>query len=244
MHTTYFNWSSGKDSSLALYYVLQQKEFEVTKLLTTVNKDYTRVSMHGLREELLELQANSLTIPLEKIELPAHVSMSSYNKVMKRTVSKLVKEGYTHCIFGDIFLEDLKTYREEQLKPSGIQCVFPLWKKNTKELLLEFIALGFKAITVCVNAKYLDKSFCGRVLDVSFLNDLPSNVDPCGENGEFHTFVYDGPIFDHPIPFEIGDKVLRSYEPSKDEDDNCFTSDQEDHKSWDTSFWYCDLIPI
>ncbi|GAA4278750.1 Dph6-related ATP pyrophosphatase [Aquimarina mytili] len=244
MHTTYFNWSSGKDSSLALYYILQEKDFEVTKLLTTVNKDYERVSMHGLREELLDLQVDSLDIPLEKIKLPAQVSMSSYNEAMRTTVSKLVGDGYTHCVFGDIFLEDLKKYREDQLQPSGIQCVFPLWKRNTKELLLEFIALGFKAITVCVNAKYLDESFCGRVLDASFLNDLPPNVDPCGENGEFHTFVYDGPIFKHPIQFEIGEKILRGYEPSKNEDDNCFAKDQEDNRNWDASFWYCDLKPI
>ncbi|MEW7292019.1 diphthine--ammonia ligase [Aquimarina sp. 2304DJ70-9] len=243
MYTTYFNWSSGKDSSLALYYVLQQKEFQVSKLLTTVNQDYERVSMHGLREELLDLQAKSLDIPLEKVKLPAQVSMSSYNEVMKNKVLKLMENGYTHCVFGDIFLEDLRTYRENQLTSVGIECVFPLWKKNTKDLLLEFIELGFKAITVCVNAKYLDETFCGRLIDKEFLYDLPSDVDPCGENGEFHTFVFDGPIFKHPIKFEIGEKVLRSYEPSKDENDNCFTKDEDNKINWDTSFWYCDLIP-
>ncbi len=243
MHNTYFNWSSGKDSSLALYHILKQKKFQVSKLLTTVNQDYKRVSMHGLREELLDLQANSLGIPLEKVKLPAQVSMSSYNDVMKHQVLQLVEDGYTHCIFGDIFLEDLRKYREDQLKSVGIECVFPLWKKNTKELLLEFIELGFKAITVCVNAKYLDETFCGRLIDKEFLDELPSDVDPCGENGEFHTFVFDGPIFKHPIKFEIGEKVLRGYEPSKDEDDNCFTQKQDDNTNWDTSFWYCDLIP-
>ncbi len=240
MHKTYFNWSTGKDSSLALYYALQQQEFDISRLITTVNQDYQRVSMHGLREELLDLQANSIGIAHQKIKLPAQVSMDSYNEAMKNAVLALKKEGYTHCVFGDIFLEDLRTYREEQLKRIDIKAFFPLWKRDTKELLLEFLDLGFKAITVCVNAKYLDETFCGRVLDRQFLMDLPPSVDPCGENGEFHTFVFDGPIFSNPISFEIGEKVLRGYEPSKDDDD-CFVDDQE--KNWDTSFWYCDLIP-
>ncbi len=241
MHKTYFNWSSGKDSSLALYYILKQKEYDVSKLITTVNEDYERVSMHGLREDLLDEQAKSLGLSLEKIKLPAQVSMDSYNKSMKSAIGQLKIERYTHCIFGDIFLEDLREYRENQLKNVGIQGVFPLWKKNTKELLLEFLDLGFKAITVCVNAKYLDETFCGRVLDRQFLRDLPSNVDPCGENGEFHTFVFDGPIFKYPVNFKIGEKVLRGYEPSKEENDDCFIEDSD--QSWDTSFWYCDLLP-
>ncbi|MDH7445594.1 diphthine--ammonia ligase [Aquimarina sp. 2201CG14-23] len=241
MHKTYFNWSSGKDSSVALYYVLQQDAYKITKLLTTVNKDFERVSMHGLRESLLDLQVASLNLPIKKIKLPADVSMSSYNEAMKDNIEELKDEGYTHCVFGDIFLEDLRKYREDQLDSIGIKGVFPLWKRNTKELFLEFINLGFKAITVCVNAKYLDESFCGRILDESFLEDLPENVDPCGENGEFHTFVFDGPIFNNPIRFKIGEKVLRNYQPSKDDNDNCFTNDNDQH--WDTSFWYCDLVP-
>ncbi len=242
MHTTYFNWSSGKDSSLALYRVLQQKELNVSELITTVNQDYRRVSMHGLRIELLEQQAESLNIPLRKVCLPAQVSMDVYNRTMLATVTSLKENGFTHCVFGDIFLEDLRKYREDQLKKVGIQTVFPLWKTNTKDLLEEFLDLGFKAIIVCVNAKYLDDSFCGRLLDHEFLNDLPSNVDPCGEHGEFHSFVFDGPLFNKPIGFEIGEKVLRQYEPSKDDKDDCFTDDQ-DQQNWDTSFWYCDLLP-
>ncbi len=241
MYKTYFNWSSGKDASLALYKILEQKKYDVSMLLTTVNQDYGRVSMHGLREELLDQQAKSIGIPIEKIKLPAQVSMDLYNQVMKKSVMQLKEREYTHCVFGDIFLEDLRNYREDQLKKVGIAAVFPLWKKNTKDVLLESLNLGFKAITVCVNAKYLDETFCGRLLDHEFLNDLPNNVDPCGENGEFHTFVFDGPIFNHPINFKIGEKVLRGYEPSKEENDDCFV-DNED-LSWDTSFWYCDLIP-
>ncbi len=240
MHKTYFNWSSGKDSSLALYKILLQKEYNISKLLTTVNQDYGRVSMHGLREELLDQQVRSIGIQLEKIKLPAQVSMNLYNQVMEKSVMQLKEEGNTHCVFGDIFLEDLRSYREDQLKNVGIQAVFPLWKMNTRDLFFEFIDLGFKAITVCVNTKYLDESFCGRILDKKFIDDLPSNVDPCGENGEFHTFVFDGPIFNQPINFEIGEKVLRGYEPS--DDDDCFTNDED--KNWDTSFWYCDLVPV
>ncbi|MFD2562175.1 Dph6-related ATP pyrophosphatase [Aquimarina rubra] len=240
MHKAYFNWSSGKDSAMALYLISEQKEFKVTKLFTTVNADYNRVTMHGLREELLNKQIESLNLPLQKVSLPKDVSMELYDQKMHKAVSQLKDEGFTHSVFGDIFLQDLRSYREEQLRKIGIQGVFPLWKRNTKELLEEFISLGFKAITVCVNAKYLDKSFCGRVIDHGFLKELPNNVDPCGENGEFHTFVFDGPIFNKPINFGIGEKVLRSYTLSDDDTDNCFA---DEDRNWDSSFWYCDLIP-
>ncbi|GAA3507976.1 diphthine--ammonia ligase [Aquimarina addita] len=242
MHKTYFNWSSGKDSCLALYEILQQQEYQILTLVTTINKDFNRVSMHGLRELLLDQQVENLGFPIKKIEFPKDVSMTSYNEVMQRNVIELKNEGYTHCIFGDIFLEDLRKYREEQLQTIGMKAVFPLWKRNTRELLLEFIKQGFKAITVCVNAKYLDASFCGRILDKRFLEDLPANVDPCGEHGEFHTFVFDGPLFKKPVQFEIGEKVLRTYEPSENDDDTCFTKNED--QQWDTSFWYCDLLPI
>jgi len=241
MYKTYFNWSSGKDSSLALYLILKQGEYDISKLVTTINKDYQRISMHGLREELLDRQVESLGIPIQKIYFPKQVSMELYNETIGDVVLGLKNEGYTHCIFGDIFLEDLRQYREDQLNKVGIKGVFPLWKRDTKALFLEFLQLGFKAITVCVNAKYLDQSFCGRVLDEDFLKDLPPGVDPCGENGEFHTFVYDGPIFKKPINFSVGDKVKRGYEPAKNKEDQCFIDD--DGKQWDTSFWYCDLIP-
>ncbi|MEP0265711.1 diphthine--ammonia ligase [Dokdonia sp.] len=242
MHKTYFNWSSGKDSSLALYKILQDSEYEVSKLITTVNSDYKRVSMHGLRLELLEQQAASIELPLQQIAFPAQVTMEAYSNTMRTKVTELCSNGYTHGVFGDIFLEDLRAYRDEQLTKVGIKGVYPLWKKDTKALLKEFIDLGFKAITVCVNAKYLDEHFCGRQIDASFIEDLPDTVDVCGEHGEFHTFVYDGPIFKHPIPFTIGEKVLRGYDKADDEEDNCFVDD-DDQKSWDTAFWYCDLLP-
>ncbi len=239
MQKTYFNWSSGKDSAMALYQVLKENTSKVEKLLTTINSDFNRVSMHGLQVALLEQQAKSIGIPLHKIELSGDVSMETYDAVMKEELGTLQSEGYNTAIFGDIFLEDLRTYREAKLAEVGIQAVFPLWKRDTKTLLLEFLDLGFKAITVCVNAKLLDESFVGRVLDKQFIDDLPEGVDPCGENGEFHTFVYDGPIFKTPIAFTIGEKVLRGYKVSDDDASDCFTDEQ----TWDTSFWYCDLIP-
>lgn len=239
MKKTYFNWSSGKDSSLALYKIQNEGIYEVSKLLTTVNMDYNRVSMHGLRTTLLEKQAQSLGLPLSKIELEGNISMKTYDSKMKGVMGTLIDEGYGYGVFGDIFLEDLKKYREEKLTEIGIQGVFPLWKQDTRKLLEEFLDLGFKAITVCTNARLLDASFCGRVLDEDFIKDLPSNVDVCGENGEFHTFVFDGPIFEKPIDFEIGEKVLRGYEPSENNDDDCFSK----NPTWNTSFWYCDLVP-
>ncbi|MEM6687279.1 MAG: diphthine--ammonia ligase [Bacteroidota bacterium] len=239
MQKAYFNWSSGKDATLALYRILEQKEYKVTQLVTTVNKDYERVSMHGLREELLDQQVQRLQLPLKKVYFPAQVTMSDYDNAMRIAMQELVAQDFHYGIFGDIFLEDLRTYREEKLQEVGITGVFPLWKKNTTALLKEFIALGFKAITVCVNAKLLDKSFVGRILDEDFINDLPNTVDPCGENGEFHTFVFDGPLFSAPVDFTLGEKVLKTYAPSQNEEDAC----DSDASAWDTAFWYCDLLP-
>ena len=239
MYKTYLNWSSGKDAALALYKLQKKKKYQVEKLVTTVNSEVDRVSMHGLRTELLVKQAESIGVPLKLIELKGTVSMEMYNAAMNEAVMQLKSEDYSHCVFGDIFLEDLKKYREEQLDKIGIEAGFPLWKDDTKELITEFIDLGFKAITVCVNAKVLDKSFCGRKIDLEFIKSLPANVDSCGENGEFHTFVYDGPNFREPIKFEIGDIIEKKYSPSKTEDD-CF---KDKTPSWDTDFCYCDLIP-
>lgn len=240
MNKAYLNWSSGKDSALALYYARKGGVYEIKKLLTTINKDVDRVSMHGVRKELLMAQSNKLGLPILISELSAETSMEDYNLKMKEATAALKNEGFTHSIFGDIFLEDLKKYREEQLEKIGIKAVFPLWKKDTSELIADFIELGFKAVVVCTNSKYLDNSFCGRIIDLDFINDLPENVDPCGENGEFHTFVFDGPIFGAPINYKIGEKVNRSYKLAKDKDDNCF---QDDAESWDTEFCFCDLIP-
>jgi uncharacterized protein (TIGR00290 family) len=238
-----FNWSTGKDSALALYKTLQNSEFEISCLLTIVNQQFQRVSMHGVRVELLEQQAESIGLPLEIMQIPEMPTMEVYEKVMQETLTKLKNQGVTHSIFGDIFLEDLRKYRENKLAEIGFEGVFPLWKIPTQDLIQEFISLGFKTIVVCVNERFLDKSFVGRIIDQDFINDLPENVDVCGENGEFHTFTFDGPIFSKPIDFEIGEIVYRKYEkPEKEEDSSNTACDNSSSDAFDFGFWYCDLI--
>lgn len=230
-----FNWSSGKDSALALYTILKEDQFEVTSLLTSINKEFQRISMHGVHVSLLEQQAESLGLPLIKMELPQEPSMEEYHQIMTRTMNEIQSRGITHSIFGDIFLEDLRRYREDQLRAIGMEAVFPLWKQNTTDLIHQFLDSGFKTIITCVNETYLDKSFAGRMIDQDFIKDLPENVDPCGENGEFHTFTFDGPIFKNPVQFEIGETVKKTYpKPKSDEND-------EDGKG-EYVFWFCDLI--
>ena len=215
---TYFNWSSGKDAAFALYRLQQESSYDISRLITTVNAHYQRVSMHGLRRTFLEQQAAAVGIPLTVIELPEQPTMEEYNQIMNTAVEALVNEGFTHCSFGDIFLEDLRAYREAQLQPLGIMSCFPLWKQDTSALIREFLELGFKAIVICINANLLDDSFLGRVIDEAFIDDLPAGVDPCGENGEFHTFCFDGPIFTHPIAFQLGEKVTRAYPLSAEDE--------------------------
>ncbi|NRB52565.1 MAG: adenine nucleotide alpha hydrolase [Saprospiraceae bacterium] len=228
----YFSWSSGKDSAIALHH-LQQAGLEVSQLITTVNSYFGRVSMHGLRRELLVKQAIETGIPLSIIDMPKEPSMKDYDALMTEALGILEEDGFTHCGFGDIFLEDLKFYREKQLEPFGIKGIFPIWKQDTKVLLQEFIALGFKAIVICLKSDLLDDSFLGREIDDSFIQDLPDGVDPCGENGEFHTFCYDGPIFANPISFTIGEKVFRAYKAPQ----------QADAPPSSMGFWFLDLLP-
>ena len=231
---TYFNWSSGKDSALALYHLLQDDQYAVEELITTVNSHYNRVSMHGLRKELLLAQTNALNIKSSLIELPEMPSMEIYEQKMTDIVTRLKDDGFTHSAFGDIFLEDLKAYREKQLAEVGLKAVFPIWKRDTKELIYEFLDLGFKTIIVCANSKYFNEDFVGTVIDKHFIDNLPKGVDPCGENGEFHTFCFDGPIFNKPIEFTIGEKVYREYNTPKTDDSICKTDKY--------GVWYCDLI--
>lgn len=235
MTRAYFNWSGGKDSAFALWRVLKGTKFKVEYLLTSMNSFHDRVSMHGVRRKLLEAQAGSLNIPLTTIELPEQPSMAEYETALIDKIKWIKELGITHSIFGDIFLEDLKIYREQKLASVGIQCVFPIWKKDTKNLITEFLDDGFKAVVVCINEKFLDKSFCGRMIDENFLNDLPSTVDPCGENGEFHSFVYDGPLFKYAIPFVKGEIIYKEY---KVPENNDVISDPE--KSY--GFYFCDLL--
>jgi len=239
-YKSFFNWSGGKDSSLALYHALNDKNYAIEKLITNVNNQYRRISMHGVREELLDQQAKCIDIPLQKLVLPDQPSMTEYEDQMMQTMRQLHNEKFTHSVFGDIFLEDLKIYREKQLAKVQMTAVFPLWKRDTTELIREFIDLGFKTIVVCVKAELLDESFAGRVIDKDFLKDLPPNVDACGENGEFHTFVFDGPIFKKPISFQIGEKVFREYIAPENDKDKCFASLPVTASS--IGFWFCDLL--
>ena len=232
------NWSGGKDSSLCLHKILQDARYDVDCLLTSVNAAHDRISMHGVRRSLLLEQAHSIGLPLHTIELPEQPGMAEYEQKMLDKVAALKASGHTHAVFGDIFLEDLKVYREKKLAEVNIDCVFPLWKVSTAQLMDEFIDLGFKAIIVCVNEKFLDKSFCGRLIDRSFVEDLPTNVDVCGENGEYHSFVFDGPIFNYPIPFTRGEIVRRTYEAPQTSSNTCNPMDEASKYG----FYFCDLI--
>ena len=226
----YLNWSGGKDSSLCLWEAVRQG-IVPGALLTSINSVYDRISMHGVRRELLLRQAASLGLPLYTVELPENPSMPEYEEKMREQVTSLKQQGFSHAMFGDIFLEDLRQYREKQLQLMEISCLFPLWQKDTGELLRQFLDLGFRAVVVCVNEQYLDKSFCGRLIDRSFMHDLPAGVDPCGENGEYHSFVYDGPVFKEPIPFTTGEMLTRQY-------------DRPDAAGDNYTFCFCDLIPF
>ncbi|GAB3687390.1 diphthine--ammonia ligase [Spirosoma flavus] len=220
------NWSGGKDSALALYHSLRSGQWNITSLLTSVNEQHQRVSMHGVRIELLQKQADRLQIPLEMLRLAGDVSMELYNARMAEMLQKFAAQDITTAIFGDIFLDDLRQYREAQLAQVNLKASFPLWQRNTTELIHEFVDLGFRAVLVCVNEKQLPADFVGRELNLDLLKDLPKTVDPCGENGEYHSFVYDGPIFSSPIPFVKGEIVRRTY---------------SSEGGWDSGFWYQDL---
>ncbi|GAA3917452.1 diphthine--ammonia ligase [Hymenobacter algoricola] len=223
------NWSGGKDSALALYHVLHDARYEAVHLLTSVNAHYQRVSMHGVRVALLDAQAARIGLPLTKLELPEQPDMADYERLMLAALAPLRARGIQHAVFGDIFLADLRTYREQQLASMGMQAVFPLWQRGSAAILRQYLALGFRAVVVCVNEQYLDQSFCGRLLDEEFLRDLPPGVDPCGENGEYHSFVFDAPYFAAPIAYERGELVRRTYPAPAG--------------SGEAAFWYCDLLP-
>jgi uncharacterized protein (TIGR00290 family) len=214
------SWSGGKDAAMALHVLQNGRAFETVALLTSVTDDYNRISMHGVREELLDAQAESAGIALKKIRIPRQCSDAQYREAMKRACSELKRSGVEHIAFGDLFLEDVRKYREENCSKAGMTAVFPLWRRDTKMLAREFIADGFRAIISCVDSKQIDGQFAGREYDSRFLNDLGDNADVCGENGEFHSFVYDGPVFGRPVRFAKGEIVLKR-----------------------KRFYYCDLLP-
>lgn len=213
-------WSGGKDSTLALYEVLQDGGYEVAALLTTITEDYDRVSMHGVRRELIERQAESVGLPLEKVFLSKSSSNEEYEERMSRVLQRFKDGGVEAVVFGDLFLEDVRRYREENLARIGMRGVFPLWGQDTKELAVRFIELGFQAVLSCVDTQAIDGAFAGRRFDRLLLADLPASADPCGEKGEFHSFVFDGPIFSRRVFHTPGEVVLR-----------------------DGRFSYCDLLP-
>jgi uncharacterized protein (TIGR00290 family) len=202
-------WSSGKDSAWALHTVRRGAEFDVVALLTTVNQTYSRVAMHAVRESLLEMQADAAGLPLIKVPIPSPCSNEIYEQAMGEVMSRAKNEGVRHVVFGDLFLEDVRAYREKQLAQCDMTPIFPLWARDTRQLAVEMIAHGLSAYLTCIDPRKLDRSFAGRKFDTGLLSALPTAVDPCGENGEFHTFVNAGPMFDRTIPVTAGEIVER-----------------------------------
>jgi uncharacterized protein (TIGR00290 family) len=213
------SWSGGKDSCMALREIQRSSDLRVAALLTTITRDYDRISMHGVRRILLERQAVSLRVPLHQILISKGASNVEYETRMGEAFAIYREREIDTVAFGDLFLEEIRAYREQLLTRHGMLGMYPVWKRDTLALIYEFINLGFKTAVVCVDPPRLDPSFLGRLIDEDFLSQLPPGVDPCGENGEFHTFVFDGPIFSDPVKFVFGERVCRD------------------------SFWFCDLVP-
>lgn len=236
-------WSGGKDSALALYEMRQHPEYRVEGLLTTVNEHHRRVSMHGVRMSLLTEQAQALGLPLYPVWVPESPTKATYEARMEAALLSFKAKGIETAVFGDIFLADLRQYREQQLARLGMRAVFPLWGRESAKVVEQFIELGFKATVVCVSGRLLDQSFAGRALDTSFLHALPAGADPCGENGEYHTFVSDGPIFNEPVRFQLGECVYRDYASSPSSAaPSPADSLLQATPVHDTGFWFCDLV--
>jgi uncharacterized protein (TIGR00290 family) len=214
------SWSGGKDSAMAAYQLLASQKYTIAALVTTVTEEFDRISMHGVRRELLQRQAEALGIPLKTVLIPKDCSNEIYEARMRATLTQFHAEGITTIAFGDLFLEDVKKYRDDRLAQIGMTGLYPLWLRDTDELVRTFIGLGFKALLACVDTEALAAAFAGREIDHQMLRDLPATVDPCGEYGEYHSFVYDGPIFRTPIACRPGETVLR-----------------------DARFNYCDIVP-
>ena len=212
-------WSGGKDSAMALHALRQQPGCEIVALLTTITDAYDRISMHGVRRSLLDRQAAALGLPVEVIRLSVDAPNDEYEAKMRDVLRRYARRGVTGVAFGDIFLEDLRAYREARLAQVGMAGLFPLWRRDTADLVNEFLALGFRAIVTAVDSRALPQSFAGRSIDAAFLAALPAGVDPCGENGEFHSFVHAGPIFREPLEVRTGEVVKRD------------------------RFYFCDLLP-
>jgi uncharacterized protein (TIGR00290 family) len=212
-------WSGGKDSAISLYEIQRGEKYEIVALLTTITDGYDRVSMHGVPRTLVEQQAYSLGLPIEEVFVSRASSNEEYESKMKETLTRFKQEGVSSVVFGDVFLEWIRKYREDNLSKLGMKGIFPIWGRDTTELTRLFIALGFQAVITCIDSRVLDRRFIGRTLDEHFLAELPPDVDPGGENGEFHSFVFDGPLFKERIAYTLGESVLRD------------------------SFCFCDLLP-
>ncbi len=195
-------WSSGKDACLALHRTSQNSSFEVVGLISTLNEKTNKIDFHNVSKRLIQAQASSLNLPIDIIPLPPSCPNKEYERRVKNNLKKHASEGVDHLIFGDLFLSDIRCYREHFLGPLGFQLHFPLWKENTRNLAKEFIILGYQAVVCGIHSAHLSDKMLGASFSEAFLNSLPSEVDPCGENGEFHTFVSDGPLFQYPISFE------------------------------------------
>ncbi len=219
MEKIIFSWSTGKDSTLALYRILKQGEYEVVSLLTVLSKEYDRVSMHGVRRTLLEEQAKAMELPVEEVFLSSTASNEEYENQMESVLTRFKEMGVSSVAFGDIFLEDLRRHRENNLAKVGMKGIFPNWGRNTTGLIQELLDRGFKAVITCVDGRVLNPEFAGRMIDDSFLSALPPNIDPCGENGEYHSFVFKSPIFKNQLAIRTGEVIQRE------------------------SFYFCDLIP-
>ncbi|HUB66918.1 MAG TPA: diphthine--ammonia ligase [Candidatus Methylacidiphilales bacterium] len=235
-----FCWSGGKDSALALHRLQAGGRYDVVSLLTTCNEHFQRVSMHGVRVELLEEQARAIGLPLEKMFVPQRSSNEEYIERLKEHLLAYKARGIIHFAFGDIFLEDLKRWREENLAQLGLSGVFPIWKADSGDLIREFIHLGFGSVICCVNDAYLDETALGRNIDADFIRSLPADVDPCGENGEFHSFAFAGPIFQKPLRIKVGEKVYRPVEVTHPGATSpvCPLPGARPTKG----FWFCDLL--
>jgi uncharacterized protein (TIGR00290 family) len=226
-------WSGGKDSSYCLHKVIQEGKYEIKYLLTTLNAEYKRISMHGVREELLDLQADAIGIPLIKVFVSEGTN-AEYEKKTEEAFLKAKNEGIDNVIFGDIFLEDLREYREKQLSRLNMKAVFPLWKMDTKKLVRDFIDLGFRSITCCTNDGFLGKEWVGKEINGAFLSELPETVDPCGERGEYHSFCFEGPIFKKKISVVPGKKIYKALEIKTTD---CDLPSEERTKG----FWFCEI---
>ncbi|HUP39835.1 MAG TPA: hypothetical protein VM115_06920 [Vicinamibacterales bacterium] len=206
---TLVSWSSGKDSAWMLHVLKQDPSIEIGGLLTTMNEQFDRVAMHAVRRRLLEAQAYAAGVALRTVQLPWPCTNEQYEDRMRVAVAQAVSEGFTHVAFGDLFLEDVRKYREQKLAGTGLTPLFPIWGIPTDQLATEMVDSGLRSVLTCINPKHLDRSFAGRQFNRALLDDLPAGVDKCGERGEFHSFAWDGPMFDSPIAIEVGEVVDR-----------------------------------